>query len=538
MKLIFKIVTMFIASAELSYAVDADDDTGYANPCNDLGTIETLSKLYYDVSHTNGCSDGSPSFHCSGILSHGHDSWLGDGSTESSGYPGIYPAGGPNMTNFSMGTETLASAACPTEIVDDGKYPFWCPTPIAIAEGGISFSYIRRDIALPRKFLDEWNDTGVVSYNANKTEKPIPLWPGPGIMLIPEDYPMVTNGQVDVPSGATSFWNNRVGSSWPFDGASSGRINCGNGFSLAEIMANVDELNALDVPKDILMQCPPTTPDWEEYASIPSGWEDYCPDFDSSDEYYNHLNQTLEEIKAKLNDGYYSPNSTYIIERADMSVSGESPEEISKEIEGFVAGSLETTPTLFACGIKTDQFDSVFIPAMNHENWPEERRDLFQPSAIFTDAFRIETVVRSWQGMGFNQLGKHMVFYADEQEEGSEEKALAYASDFYKASQIGGGTPISIPVVFVNQEELVKDFDATTDTKPNPFRCAATSSSPTEKDATISSTTTINSAAKEEEYTSESSANSAGEEESSSASEKSFLAFYFAMVASVLVVYN
>ena len=41
-----------------------------------------------------------------------------------------------------------------------------------------------------------------------------------------------------------------------------------------------------------------------------------------------------------------------------------------------------------------------------------------------------------------------------------------------------------------------------------------------------------------ENYTSESSANSAGEEESSSASEKPFLAFYFAMVASVLVVYN
>ena len=116
---------------------------------------------------------------------------------------------------------------------------------------------------------------------------------------------------------------------------------------------------------------------------------------------------------------------------------------------------------------------------------PKERESYFVSSG--TQPFRPETVLSSWEGMGFNELAKYLVFTGDGQTAGSEEDALRYAEEFYEASQIGGGAPISIPVVYINDAALFfndEDNDGTTsiDSKPDLFRCAKSTRSMMESD--------------------------------------------------------
>ena len=114
---------------------------------------------------------------------------------------------------------------------------------------------------------------------------------------------------------------------------------------------------------------------------------------------------------------------------------------------------------------------------------PKERESYFVTD--ITEPFRSETVLSSWEGMGFNELAKYLVFTGDGQTTGSEEDALRYAEEFYEASQIGGGAPISIPAVYINDAALFfNDEDDTTDidSKPDLFRCAKSTRSMMESD--------------------------------------------------------
>ena len=69
--------------------------------------------------------------------------------------------------------------------VTDGPYPWYCPTPLSIDAGVISFTYVQIDIAPPVSILEEFNETGVDPY-ANTTSKPgVGSWSGPGYILLP-----------------------------------------------------------------------------------------------------------------------------------------------------------------------------------------------------------------------------------------------------------------------------------------------------------------------------------------------------------------
>lgn len=299
------------------------------------------------------------------------------------------------------------------------------------------------------------------------------------------------------------------------------RINCGNGIDTLSLLLNLDELPTAIVPNDVIMQCPPkTSSGWQEYA-VPTGWENYCPDYNTSEEYYTLLTERISKIQSNLDAGYYSKNSTY-----DQSLSLLYPEwqaiassvNVSTAEYLSVEVILKTYPTELACGIPPEKFDSVYIPAFTYENWPKERESYFLQAKPYTILpFQPETVLSSWEGMGFNELAKYLVFTGDGQTTGSEEDALRYAEEFYEASQIGGGAPISIPAVYINDAALFfNDEDDTTDidSKPDLFRCAKSTRSMMKSDEntaaivsndTITDTDTDASASDDVESSSESS---------------------------------
>ena len=128
----------------------------------------------------------------------------------------------------------------------------------------------------------------------------------------------------------------------------------------------------------------------------------------------------------------------------------------------------------------------IYYWYLSYHYRPKERESYFLQAKPYTILpFQPETVLSSWEGMGFNELAKYLVFTGDGQTTGSEEDALRYAEEFYEASQIGGGAPISIPAVYINDAALFfNDEDDTTDidSKPDLFRCAKSTRSMMESD--------------------------------------------------------
>ena len=193
------------------------------------------------------------------------------------------------------------------------------------------------------------------------------------MILVPE---VAANRNIELPASSlssSSFWDDRVGSSWPHDGGSSSRINCGNGIDTYSLKLNLDELPTAIVPNDVIMQCPPkTSSGWQEKYAVPTGWENYCPDYNTSEEYYTLLTERISKIQSNLDAGYYSKNSTY-----DQSLSLLYPElqAVASSVNASTAEYLsvgvilQSNPTQLACGIPPEKFDSVFIPAFTYENW-------------------------------------------------------------------------------------------------------------------------------------------------------------------------
>ena len=192
------------------------------------------------------------------------------------------------------------------------------------------------------------------------------------MILVPE---VAANRNIELPassSSSSSFWDDRVGSSWPHDGGSSGRINCGNGIDTYSLKLNLDELPTAIVPDDVIMQCPPkTSSGWQEKYAVPTGWENYCPEYNTSEEYYTLLTERISKLQSNHDAGYYSMNSMY-----DQNVSSLYPETqalaslYNASTAQYLAGMvLKNYPTSLACGIPPEKFDSVFIPAFTYENW-------------------------------------------------------------------------------------------------------------------------------------------------------------------------
>ena len=97
---------------------------------------------------------------------------------------------------------------------------------------------------------------------------------------------------------------------------------------------------------------------------------------------------------------------------------------------------IKLVPFTLMCGIPQSKFDSLYIPAQQFVNWPEERKEL--------------PTYKSWHGVGCIEFGRNMVFYANYGDDKSIDEALEHAKDFYQKSQVNGGTPVPIPVVIMN----------------------------------------------------------------------------------------
>jgi len=396
--------SVFLASVEAS----SFQHQQYSNPCHEFGTANKLNNLYYDTPPTDGCpGTGLPSFRCSGVLIHFADHGAGrpvpdpeDWSYKVAGAGSAVFQGKNSFLkiplNFSIGMSTLASASCPVDMIDGGEYPYFCPNAKGISLGALSFNYLRSDIALPVSWLREYDETGINSYT-NASAKPSVLYAnghGTGYIFLPE----ASNPDVVLPENANSFWDNRFGKAWPHDGTTNGRVNCGNGAQIFQLALGLGGGPQVNPATDVIIQCPPDSPHWSKWA-LPPTWEDYCPEsvFSSSDAYYNYTQQVWEEFTNNVLTGVYDPNRTLV-----------------KEQE-------YTGPYQPACGIPATKFDEVFIPAVKFENWSKTgqfRRTLWN-----------EVTLKPWHGMGLNQLGAHIVFFAVAGTEGSEAEALQHAAD-------------------------------------------------------------------------------------------------------------
>lgn len=430
-------------------------DGGYVNPCKEFDTANILNDLYYDdASSSSDCDGGKPSFLCSGLFIHGQDLGAGTTNLDSAAPDPLTPGKYYNFPaqTYSIGSETLASPVCPVEITE-GQYPWWCPTPVAMTLGSLSFTFLRDDIAPPAAFLKDWYATGVDVWT-NTTSKPNVAWSGPGHILAPADK--ASNPDAESPQGSSSFFDNdRIGYSWANDGDTLSRIDCGNGITWKEMVLGIDGPK-MDPATGVTMQCPPSSPAWNKYASKPSGWENYCPEevFSSVSSYYDYL---VERVTKDLN-----LNRTLIDECSSLNLSA------STTPETLATCAQASTPHGLICGIPASKFDDLYVPVQTFHNFPETKQELGKRYPNQLGLASRETLVRSFHGVGFNQLGKNLIFYADDTR--SLDEALQHAADFYQKSQLGGGKPIRIPVVMLNQDNLFHQEDGS---KPEVFTCPA-----------------------------------------------------------------
>ena len=370
-----------------------------------------------------------------------------------------------------------------------------------LASGAISFVYVSDDVAPPVNILNEYKETGVTPYPGTNGSAPVPgVWPGPGSIISPS----LKNPEMEISNNVaiseSSFWdNNRVGYSWTTDGDSWNRINCGNGISVKELSLG-DETGfddagpAVDPSTGVVMQCPPSTKQWQEYASRPEGWERYCPEESFSDfETYNSYN--------------YNKVSMYL---SDLPFTSEECEEFTSGVDSindFLSNNvtldqtclLYTTPATLTCGISSSKFDDIYIPAQKFVNRPEERKELAKTIPAYTISNGRETVIKSWHGVGFNEFGRNMVFYADYGDDKTIDEALEHAKDFYQKSQLNGGTPIRIPVAIMNPDNMWLQEDGI---QPPPFTCPNTTNATSNNDSfTRLSTMTVSSSAHIKSFT-------------------------------------
>ena len=390
---------------------------------------------------------------------------------------------------FMIGSDNLLAPVCPVDVTTDGEYPWYCPTPLSIDTGAIAFSYNRVDIQPPVSILNDYLKTGVDPYtNSNKTGKPTPgNWPGPGYIISPSLF----NPEIPIDdSHKYAFWDNkRVGNSWSADGDSWHRIDCGNGISIGELLLGTDNIPfndagpAVDPETDVIMQCSPPTVEWENYASKPKGWDEnnYCPEETYAD-YQTYIEYNYNKVST-----YMSSLTLTLDDCASPDTLGNLTGDFNHL---FGQCAVLYAPQSLMCGIPPSKFDSVYIPSQKYKNWPKEREELAAEMLSFTTGDR-ETSVRPWHGVGFNEFGQHLVFYANYDDEDSVQEALGYANDFYEKSQLNGGSPIRIPVVIMNTDNMWLQDDDDDDNNKNgsqspPFTCPSSS--------TTSTTTTSSSA--------------------------------------------
>ena len=91
-----------------------------------------------------------------------------------------------------------------------------------------------------------------------------------------------------------------------------------------------------------------------------------------------------------------------------------------------------------------------------------------------------------------------MVFYADYGDDKSIDEALGHAKDFYQKSQLNGGTPIRIPVVIMNPDNMWLQEDGL---QPPPFTCPTTNATTNNDSITRPSTMTASSSAHIKSFT-------------------------------------
>jgi len=455
----------------------------YVNPCEEFDTAKTLNDLFYDTTPktTSSLSNGEeeeqqqPSYYTSGFFVHGQDAGGGVDLSD----PGADPiTPGKYITlpsqNFTLGSDALRSPVCPVDIIQDGEYPWYCPTPLSMNADVISFTYIRNDIAPPISILKEYNETGVDPYtNSNETGKPNPgAWGGPGYII----SPMVSNPEIVNNDDTAAFWgNDRVGYSYTTDGSTWSRIDCGNGVSISEMLLGDkvpfdDAGPVVDPATAAIMQCSPRTDAWKNYASKPKGWDEgnYCPEESFADyETYTEYN--------------YNKLSTY---QSSITATAEDCEQFMEEATSGGLDSLDhnlygqcliqSAPQQVMCGIPPEKFDEIYIPAQKFENWPEGRQNLAEQGLPAFISGGREVSIEPWNGVGFNEFGNHMVFYANYGDDQSVQDALDHANDFYEKSQLNGGSPIRIPVVIMNPDNMWLQDDDDDDTQLLPFTCPTT----------------------------------------------------------------
>ena len=382
--------------------------------------------------------------------------------------------------NFTIGSDRLNSPVCPVDVTD-GPYPWYCPTPLSIDAGVISFSYVRNDIAPPVSILEEFNETGVDPY-ANTTSKPgVGAWAGPGYIL----SPALSNPDIVLP--LSSFWeNDRVGYFFTTDGSTWSNIDCGNGVSVQELLLGdtvaFDGAGPVTNPEtETIMQCSPRTDAWKEYASMPKSWDEnnYCPNEIFAD-YETYIDYNYDKVLTYLSSMTVTKEDCETFFAGYSNTTIESLDFYKNQTEFNLSGQcslLLGSPQAVTCGIPPSKFDSIYIPAQKYKNWPKERQNLTkQGYPAFATGYR-EVAVKPWHGLGFPDFGQHMVFYGDYGDEESIQTALEHAKDFYEKSQMNGATPIRIPVVVMNPDNmwLQGDDDYNTSSsaqqQPPPFTC-------------------------------------------------------------------
>mmetsp|Transcript_44718 Transcript_44718/g.50659 ORF Transcript_44718/g.50659 Transcript_44718/m.50659 type:complete len:532 (+) Transcript_44718:111-1706(+) len=479
---------LFVLCATVLVVKAVEDKAGYVNPCNEFDTATVLNELYYNTPTGNSSDDdytARPSYYDSGFFIHGEDPGGGTNDVYIPMTPGKFIGLPTANSTFLIGSDNLLAPVCPVDVTTDGEYPWYCPTPLSIDAGAISFSYIRADIQPPVSILNEYLKTGVDPYtNSNNTPTP-GTWPGPGYIISPQ----FVNPEIPIDdSHKYTFWdNNRVGNSWSTDGSSWSRIDCGNGISVQELLLGNDNIPfndagpAVDPETDVIMQCSPPTVEWENYASKPKGWDEnnYCPDETYADyQTYNEYNYNKVST--------YMSSMTLTLDDCTLDFFSNQTGDFNNK---FGQCYVLTASQSLMCGIPPSKFDSVYIPAQKYENWPKEREELAAEFVGYATNNR-ETSVRPWNGVGFNEFGQHLVFYANYDDDDSVQEALGYANDFYEKSQLNGGSPIRIPVVIMNTENMWLQDDADDNNKNGsqspPFTCPSTS--------TTSATTTSSSA--------------------------------------------
>lgn len=449
-------VSGFISSAlRLPAVVVANDAAdlgdGYVNPCRERGVADRLNALYNDpVGPDESCSDDGSSYKCSGVFSR---AGLGRVRTYE-GMGGIatpvFPYGIEDP-KYTIGVGNLTSAVCPADIVDGEEYPGFCADPTHIYVGSMSFSYLRKDIAPPISYVQHWEETGIDAITGLPHGPPTVGWPGGGFILMQEDsgylnpdVVLPTNQESGEPS--SSFWEfDRMGSFFPMDGASFGRMLCGDGPSILDLWLGISG-PVVDSDKIAFMasnSCPPDAAGWENLA-LTEGYEKSCPV------------SALESVDAFYDHWFANVNKTF----NDIDCSSEEYLALTEEGCKGLLSALQFSIQAASCGIPPESFDRSMIPVSKtlpikvlYENLVNYG---IPQDTAFNFGYWNEATIKAWNGIGLPDLASALIFWYDEVE-GSEELANQRAREFYYASGINGGANIRIPVVYRDNRKTFHD---------------------------------------------------------------------------------